>query len=308
MVWNEKTKNPFVIEGYVSPDFFCDREKETSLLTRHLTNGCNVTLMAPRRLGKSGLVFNCFNQPEVREVYHCIYVDIYETKNLDEFVYELGKSILAELRPKGRKVWENFLNILSSLKSIISFDINGNPEWSVGIGDITLPDVTLDEIFAYLNNADKPCLVAIDEFQTIANYPEKTVEASLRKRIQNDTYQGVTWYIQYVMNMLYTSFSPNSVFVKDDVESVVRDILSQHRFAYQSLMYQLTSKQKQVVMAITREGKVGALMSQSFLRKYNLGASTVQAAVRTLLDRDFITFDEGVYQLGDLFLAQYLLL
>ena len=41
------TKNPFVIEGYVSPDYFCDREKETSLLTRHLTNGCNVTLMAP---------------------------------------------------------------------------------------------------------------------------------------------------------------------------------------------------------------------------------------------------------------------
>ena len=73
-------------------------------------------------------------------------------------------------------------------------------------------------------------------------------------------------------------------------------------------MYQLTSKQKQVVMAISHEGKVGALMSQSFLRKYNLGASTVQAAVRTLLDRDFITFDEGVYQLGDLFLAQYLLL
>ncbi|MGM9734395.1 MAG: ATP-binding protein [Prevotella sp.] len=376
MVRNEKTKNPFVIEGYVSQDYFCDREKETALLTRHLTNGCNVTLMAPRRLGKSGLVFNCFNQREVRDAYHCIYVDIYETKNLDEFVYELGKSILAELRPKGRKVWENFLNILSSLRSIISFDINGNPEWSVGIGDITLPDVTLDEIFAYLNNADKPCLVAIDEFQTIANYPEKTVEASLRKRIQNchnasfvfsgskrhlvaqmftspsrpffnssaimglepidrnvyfdfvnrhlsnigkaisreafdyvyDTYQGVTWYIQYVMNMLYTSFSPNSVFIKEDVEGVVVDILSQHRFAYQSLMYQLTSKQKQVVMAIAREGKVASLMSQSFLKRYNLGASTVQAAVKTLLDRDFITFDEGEYQLGDLFLAQYLVM
>ena len=68
MVWNEKTKNPFVIEGYVSPDFFCDREKETSLLTRHLTNGCNVTLIAARRLAKSGLVCNCFNQPGVREV------------------------------------------------------------------------------------------------------------------------------------------------------------------------------------------------------------------------------------------------
>ena len=27
--------------------------------------------------------------------------------------------------------------------------------------------------------------MAIDEFQTIASYPEKTVEATLRKRIQN---------------------------------------------------------------------------------------------------------------------------
>lgn len=49
-------------------------------------------------------------------------------------------------------------------------------------------------------------------------------------------------------------------------------------------------------------------MSQSFLKRYNLGASTVQAAVKTLLDRDFVTFNEGEYQLGDLFLAQYLVM
>lgn len=141
--------------------------------------------MAPRRLGKSGLVLNSFNQQEIKEKYHCIYIDIYETKNLDEFIYELGKGILTELRPKGRKVWETFINMMQSLKSTISFDINGNPEWSVGLGDIAFLDTTLDEIFSYLNNAEKPCLVAIDEFQTIAGYPEKTVEAALRKRIQN---------------------------------------------------------------------------------------------------------------------------
>ena len=62
------------------------------------------------------------------------------------------------------------------------------------------------------------------------------------------------------------------------------------------------------IMAIALEGKVGSIMSQSFLKRYNLGASTVQAAVKTLLDRDFVTFDEGEYQLGDLFLAQYLVM
>ena len=362
--------NPFLIEGYLSPDFFCDRTDETALLTRHITNRCNVALIAPRRLGKSGLIHNCFYQKEIREQYHCIYIDIYDTKNLSEFVYVLGKGILTTLKPKGRKAWETFLNMLQSLKSTISFDINGNPEWSVGIGDIQTPDITLDEIFAYLDKAGKPCLVAIDEFQTIAGYPEKTVEATLRKRIQNchnarfifsgskrhmmalmftsqsrpfyhsssimglepinqqiylefanrhlakvgkeisdeafsylyQRFDGITWYIQYVLNMLYTSLSDESILHEDDVRHCIDSILAQQRFAHQALLFQLTSRQKQVLTAIAKENETASLMSQEFLHKYRLGASTVQGAVKTLLDRDFITHDNGVYRLCDKFL------
>lgn len=362
--------NPFLIEGYLSPDFFCDRTDETALLTRHITNRCNVALIAPRRLGKSGLIHNCFYQKEIREQYHCIYIDIYDTKNLSEFVYVLGKGILTTLKPKGRKAWETFLNMLQSLKSTISFDINGNPEWSVGIGDIQTPDITLDEIFAYLDKAGKPCLVAIDEFQTIAGYPEKTVEATLRKRIQNchnarfifsgskrhmmalmftsqsrpfyhsssimglepinqqiylefanrhlakagkeisdeafsylyQRFDGITWYIQYVLNMLYTSLSDESILHEDDVRHCIDSILAQQRFAHQALLFQLTSRQKQVLTAIAKENETASLMSQEFLHKHRLGASTVQGAVKTLLDRDFITHDNGVYRLCDKFL------
>lgn len=39
---------------------------------------------------------------------------------------------------------------------------------------------TLKEIFDYLDKADKRCLVVIEEFQQITNYPEKNVEATLR--------------------------------------------------------------------------------------------------------------------------------
>lgn len=366
--------NPFLIEGYLSPEYFCDRVEETNLLTRHLTNGCNVVLMAPRRLGKSGLIYNCFSQEEIKRDYYPIYIDIYETKSLGEFVYALGKGVLAALKPHGRKVWEGFVNMLQSLKSTISFDINGNPEWSVGVGDVKLPDVTLDEIFSYLEKADKPCLIAIDEFQTISCYPEKTVEASLRKRIQNchqasfvfsgskrhtmaqmfmsssrpfynsttimglssidrdvymdfankhlakggkhisegafsyiyDNYEGITWYIQYVLNMLYTLPSDRIELTKDDVDAVVEGILAQHRFAYQALLYQLTAKQKQMLIAIAAEHRATSVLSHSFLLQHRLGASTVQGAVKALLDKDFITQDEGVYQVGDLFFAQYL--
>ena len=47
-----KQANPFVIEGYVSPEYFCDREAETTVLMQHVINGRNVALIAPRRMGK----------------------------------------------------------------------------------------------------------------------------------------------------------------------------------------------------------------------------------------------------------------
>lgn len=54
-----------------------------------------------------------------------------------------------------------------------------------------------------------------------------------------------------------------------------------------------------MLIAIAREGKPKSIMSQDFLQKYHLGASTVQGAAKVLLDKDFITQDDGVYQLCD---------
>ena len=45
--------NPFVTTGYVGDEYFCDREKETEDLIRLLTNGNNVALISPRRIGKT---------------------------------------------------------------------------------------------------------------------------------------------------------------------------------------------------------------------------------------------------------------
>lgn len=99
----------------------------------------------------------------------------------------MGKEILNALKPKGRGAWEVFINAIQSLRQEISFDMNGTPTWSLGLGAINNPEVTIDEIFRYLNSADKPCLVAIDEFQQIERYANESwqVEATLRTYIQN---------------------------------------------------------------------------------------------------------------------------
>ena len=129
-------RNPFITNGYAGPEYFCDREKETALLTDFLTNGNNVALISPRRIGKTDLLHHCFQQTSVREQYHTFIIDIYATDSVRDFVNVFGKAIVDELRPKGRAVWEHFLSVMQSLRSEISFDINGMPVWGLGIGDI----------------------------------------------------------------------------------------------------------------------------------------------------------------------------
>lgn len=361
--------NPFITSGYLSEEYFCDRVQETEMLTRYLVNGNNVALISPRRLGKTGLIEHCFHQAKIQSNYYTFLIDVYATKNLQEFVFELGKGILNNLKPFGKKAWETFLQCLSSLRTGISFDFSGNPSWNLEMGDIKTPVITLDEIFHYLEQADKPCMVAIDEFQAISKYPEDNVEAVLRTHIQHcrnanfvyagsqrhmmgeifmspsrpfyqsttvmelrpidiapytrfitdhfqkggrnitaetvqeiyRRFEGITWYIQFVSNALYALTLPGEVCTIDKVNVAISNILSQLNFTYSSLLYQLPAKQKEVLMAICKEGKAREITSSKFLRTYKLTASSVQGAVKGLLEKDFITNELGTYTVYDKF-------
>ncbi|MBR6121812.1 MAG: hypothetical protein IKQ05_05415 [Prevotella sp.] len=91
---NSKVSNPFVYQGYTSPDYFCDRTEETGELIANLENGRNTTLISPRRIGKTGLILNAFYR--IREADKnaiCIYIDIFATKNQHDFVQLLGTAV-----------------------------------------------------------------------------------------------------------------------------------------------------------------------------------------------------------------------
>jgi len=178
-------KNPFLLKGYLSAEYFCDRKKETNDLIRYITNNNNVVLVSPRRMGKTGLIEHCFHQKEITINYYTFFVDIYATRNLQEFVYKLGKEIFERLKPRGKKFVESFFSIITSLRPAFKLDsTTGTPVFDIGIGEIRTAEITLEEIFKYLNSSDKPCIIAIDEFQQIAKYPEKNIEAILRTHVQ----------------------------------------------------------------------------------------------------------------------------
>ena len=368
--------NPFITNGYSAPEYFCDRQRETEMLTRLLTNENNVALISPRRLGKTDLLHHCFTQPEIQESYYTFIIDIYATTSMRDFINVFGKSVLDELKSKGKRAWELFLQTLGSLRSEITYDGAGLPSWGMSIGAIANPSVSLDEIFSYLNHADKPCLVAFDEFQQITRYPDAAnVEAALRTYIQRcnnahfvfsgsqrhlmgaiftspsrpfyqsvniinlppislesytefveekfeengkhivkeviedvyNRFKGITSYMQRIMNLLFTYTALETTCQPQMVDSCINELIDFSSDTYESLLYQMPEKQREVFLAIAKEGDAKNISSGTFVRKHSLvSASSVLSAVKGLLEKDFITQDKNIYSVYDKFFTLWL--
>ena len=369
-------RNPFVVGKYVSDNYFCDRVKETEFLRKQILNGRDVALISPRRMGKSGLIQHFFNQSSIREEYYVFFVDIYSTTSLAEFVYLFGKEIYEQLKPQKTQWKEKFFQVISSFRVGFKLDaMSGAPSFDLGLGDIHAPQSTLDEIFNYIDEADKPCIIAIDEFQQIGEYPEKNVEALLRTQIQRckkaqfifsgskrhlmnnmfnspskpfyqsvismgldpipmDEYakfalrmfeqrgkgldvdvvnvvwrqfDGYTWYVQMVMNELFSMTENGSQCDKTMIADAYANIIHVQESSYKNILSQLAPRQKVVLQAIAKEGNACNITSAKFIGKYNLGtASSVQAAVKSLVNNDLITVENGIYRVSDYFFSTWL--
>ena len=175
--------NPFLIYGYSAPEYFCDRVSETRKLREAFDNGRNVTLIAPRRMGKTGLIRNFFNTIGDTDV-SVFYVDLLSTKSLNDFVSLFASEVLGKLDSRPEKLLSKIGSILQGSRPKLTFnELTGSPELSLDIVKNT-EEKTLKDIFEYLKSSGKRCLIALDEFQQITEYPQTGVEALLRSYIQ----------------------------------------------------------------------------------------------------------------------------
>lgn len=374
---SNKITNPFVIGKYVSGAYFCDRLEETAFLKKQVDNGRNTAIIAPRRLGKTGLIQHFFAQPDIAKRYHTIFIDIYPTNSLSEFVYLFGKTIYNELKPLHTKWAERFFTTIKSLRPGFKLDsVTGEPVFDIGLGSIEQPQTTIDEIFAYLEAADKPCIVAIDEFQQITNYSEKNVEALLRTKIQQckqtlfifsgsrrhlmsqmfnspskpfyqsvittdlkpldkkiytdfacrlfkeygkaiskalveqiyDDYEGVTWYTQMLLNELFALTEKGETCNAEYYSIAKRNVIQTQESSYKDILANISAKQKPVLFAIAKEGEAINMTSAKFLKDNGLSSSSsVQSALKGLLEKDIITRTENGYRVYDYFFAEWLI-
>jgi AAA+ ATPase superfamily predicted ATPase len=177
-------QNPFIISGYISPEYFCDREEETARMLNAINNGRHVMLFSPRRMGKTGLIRHLFYRAKKKKEFTPVYLDIMATTCLREFSETFGKAVLTAIG-KNEALMKKILKSLSALRLKLTIDhVTGEPALSIDVNNAREAEKSLDTIFRYLADQPYTIAIAIDEFQQITSYPEKNLEAILRTHLQ----------------------------------------------------------------------------------------------------------------------------
>lgn len=206
-------ENPFYTLGYGGPEYFCDRKEETEYLSEALTNGRNIALISPRRLGKTGLIQHVFHKlTEEDNGRRCFYIDIYSTQNQQEFVKALATKVLGHMDDFSEKNMKGIASYFTSCRPVFSIDhLSGAPTVTLDVQPTT-SSTTLKEIFDYMKNSGHECFVAIDEFQQILEYPETGTEALLRSLMQfaPNVHLIFSGSKQHMMSKIFSS--PNKPF------------------------------------------------------------------------------------------------
>jgi len=360
-----KMANPFVVTGYGGPENFCDRKAEVEKLHRAIENGRNVTLLAARRIGKTGLIHHFFNELAQKSV-STVYVDIFATQNLVEFTRRFAASVIGSMDSQTDRALAMASRFFKSFRPSVTIDpMTGSQSYSFGLQP-QQAEMTLKECFDYLAQRGT-CVVAIDEFQQIAEYPEKGTEALLRSYVQflpntrfifagsrhhlmtemfssakrpfynstqtlplerldravyrdfavrqmakagvtlegrvfdrvADCFDGITWYVQTVMNRLCERRTVGD----DDVGSVIDGLLVEKSWEFAALLKSLPRASVRLLKAVAAAGSVAEPTSEDFLVNYAPGSpSSVHQALKKLLEDELLyEEDKGIVVYDRLF-------
>jgi AAA+ ATPase superfamily predicted ATPase len=245
----EKIENPFLVSGYESPEYFCDRKQETADLMETLSNGRNVMLTSPRRMGKTGLIKHTFHllKQQNRDI-TTIYIDLFPTENLADFTQVFASAVLGELDSNPMKILKKAADIFKALRPVITYDeLTGKPKITLDISKGN-ESHTLEQVFQYLKQSGKNCYIAFDEFQQIAKYPEQNVEALLRSHIQ-DLHNTHLIFSGSQAHMLQEMFlSPKRPFYQSTAGKTIETINQDAYYEFASQFFKNQERELSVVI------------------------------------------------------------
>lgn len=180
-----KPSNPFILSGYHSPSYFCDRETELAWLNDQFNNERNAVVHAWRRVGKTALLKHFFHHLETKKKAICVFIDLLGTATLQDANKRIAFAITEKFGQATTSLGSGLMKMISSIGATVGLDpLSGAPQLTFGLVPAQTPEVTLQAMGKFLMESKKPVVICLDEFQQIVNYPEANAEAVFRTWMQ----------------------------------------------------------------------------------------------------------------------------
>jgi len=139
---------------------FWNRRKEIDALTDLLDEGANVSIIAPRRIGKTSLMREVGRRIEDR--FHCLFIDLQKSHSPADVVAEFGMSTRPFLG-----LWDRTREVFRGLFGAMKANID-----SLGIHELSIKlkdDLSVgwrekgESLFQALSSSEKPVVAFLDE-------------------------------------------------------------------------------------------------------------------------------------------------
>lgn len=179
--------NPFSFGSLALDDSFADREVEVAELTSDIRNGQDIVVFAPRRCGKSSLIWRVTRVLAAERVL-VAQVDLMTTPTKESLAAALAKSIYEQIASPLERVRERALAPFRSLQLQPTINVNANDgsfSFSFGVAqrqaDIDATLARLLELPAELGGArSRRTALVMDEFQEIVE-----IDSSMPKLLRS---------------------------------------------------------------------------------------------------------------------------
>jgi len=177
--------NPFSYGAVVRGSNFYDRKEECKRIVDTLAGGNNLVLYAPRRFGKTSLVFKAIEQLE-KQGFICVYFDFMPVFSPESFVRLYAKALAAKQKNL-QKFAQTFFSIVKSIRPVLGFGQEGNIEFSIDFAGNTVDESIVSQILDLpekMGDKNRQILVFFDEFQEVEKLNDINFESLLRSKIQ----------------------------------------------------------------------------------------------------------------------------
>jgi AAA+ ATPase superfamily predicted ATPase len=177
--------NPFTYGTVVKGENFYDREEECKRIVDTLGGGNNLVLYAPRRFGKTSLVFNAIEKLETQG-YLCIYFDFMPVFSPESFV-RLYTKALSSQQSNLQKFAKTFITTVKNIRPVLGLGQEGKLDFSIDFADEKVHETIVSQLLdlpEMMAGKNKRILIFFDEFQEIEKLKDIHFEELLRSKVQ----------------------------------------------------------------------------------------------------------------------------